>query len=53
MKWVKYMAEISSEINKITETGQMAWEEDRTMIPTKDFESPERLYQELITSVQK
>ena len=31
----------------------MAWEEDRTMIPTKDFESPERLYQELITSVQK
>ena len=23
------------------------------MIPTKDFESPERLYQELITSVQK
>ncbi len=50
---MKYMAEISSEINKITETGQMAWEEDRTMIPTKDFESPERLYQELITSVQK
>ena len=53
MKWVKYMAEISSEINKITETGQVTWEEDRTMIPTKDFESPERLYQELITSVQK
>ena len=50
---MKYMAEISSEINKITETGQMAWEENRTMIPTKDFESPERLYQELITSVQK
>ena len=50
---MKYMAEISSELNKITETGQMAWEEDRTMIPTKDFESPERLYQELITSVQK
>ena len=50
---MKYMAEISSEINKITETGQVTWEEDRTMIPTKDFESPERLYQELITSVQK
>ena len=48
-----YMADISSEAKNLEEMEQMAREEESTIIPTRDFESPEKLYEELIASVRK
>ncbi len=48
-----YMADISSEAKNIEEMEQMAREEESTIIPTRDFESPQKLYEELIASVRK
>ncbi|MCI5874810.1 MAG: bifunctional (p)ppGpp synthetase/guanosine-3',5'-bis(diphosphate) 3'-pyrophosphohydrolase [Roseburia sp.] len=47
------MADISSEAKNLEEMEQMAREEESTIIPTRDFESPEKLYEELIASVRK
>ena len=43
-----YMAELSSE-----ELEKIVKEEDNSIKPMKEFESPEKLYQELIASVRK
>ena len=42
------MAELSSE-----ELEKIVKEEDNSIKPMKEFESPEKLYQELIASVRK
>lgn len=48
MKWVMYMADVSSE-----ELERKLEEERDSLKPTKEFESPEKLYDELIASVKK
>ena len=48
-----YMADISSEVKNIEELGLKTWEEEGAVIPTKDFVSPEQLYQKLVASVRK
>ncbi len=48
-----YMADISSEAKNLEEMERMAREEESTIIPTRDFESPQKLYEELIASVRK
>lgn len=53
MKWVMYMADISSEVKNIEELELKTWEEEGAVIPTKDFVSPEQLYQKLVASVHK
>ena len=48
MKWVMYMADISSE-----QLEKLVNEDGEGLKPTKDFESPEKLYEGLISCVQK
>lgn len=48
MKWVMYMAGVSA-----AELEKKVKEEDNSIKPMKDFESPETLYEALIASVRK
>lgn len=48
-----YMADIYSEEKILEDMENKVREEESTIKPTKDFESPDKLYEELIASVRK
>ena len=48
-----YMADIYSEEKVLEDMENKVREEESTIKPTKDFESPDKLYEELIASVRK
>lgn len=48
-----HMADISSEAKTLEEIEKKAREDENVIKQTKDFESPEKLYEELIASVRK
>ena len=55
MKWVRHMADYSQKEKELEREHleKLVKEEDRSIKPMKEFESPEKLYQELIASVRK
>lgn len=48
-----YMADISSEVKILEDMEKQVREGEDVIKPTKEFESPEKLFEELITSVRK
>lgn len=55
MKWVRHMADYSQKEKELEREHleKLVKEEDRSIKPMKEFESPEDLYHELIASVRK